>query len=77
MYIIIKDKGNIYYDPWWLHMLTLTFPERERKKPTKPGRRARYKKQRKYTPHKYTTPPPPHFVEGCPYSEQGNHQLQK
>lgn len=31
-------------------VFTLTFPERERQKPTKPGRRARYKKQRKYSP---------------------------
>lgn len=62
----------------YTRVFTLTFPERERQKPTKPERRARYKKNNE------NIPPPPtnrlhplHFVEECPYAEQGNHQLQK
>lgn len=59
-------------------VFTLTFPERERQKPAKPERRARYKKKTtKIHPLLPQIDYIPHFVEECPYAEQGNHQLQK
>lgn len=59
-------------------VFTQTFPERERQKPAKPERRARYKKTTtKIHPLLPQIDYIPPFCGGMPYAEQGNHQLQK